>query len=157
MSLAGRVAIVTGGASGIGRAICERFAREGASVVVADLDATMAADAAAGIEAQAGTARALPLDVRVPDQVEALVADTEAALGPPEILVTCAGIGRTMPILETDLSTGFRSGLLHHRPHARRRWRLRCRRHAVRPRGRLTAALTDSLPTPPSLSSHPLA
>jgi NAD(P)-dependent dehydrogenase (short-subunit alcohol dehydrogenase family) len=98
MSPAGRVAIVTGGASGIGRAICERFARDGAKVVVADLDATMAADTAAGIEAQAGTARAVPLDVRVPDQVEALIAETERALGPPEILVTCAGIGRIVVI-----------------------------------------------------------
>jgi 3-oxoacyl-[acyl-carrier protein] reductase len=105
MRLAGHVAIVTGGASGIGRAVCERFAREGASVVVADLDATMAADAAAEIEAGAGTARAIPLDVREPDQVEALIAGTERALGPPAILITCAGIGRTLPILETDLAT----------------------------------------------------
>jgi NAD(P)-dependent dehydrogenase (short-subunit alcohol dehydrogenase family) len=104
LSLAGRVAIVTGGASGIGRAICERLARDGAKLVVADRDATMAAEVAAAIEGRAAKARAVQLDVRFPDQVEAMIAETERMFGPPEILVTCAGIGRTLPILETDLA-----------------------------------------------------
>jgi 3-oxoacyl-[acyl-carrier protein] reductase len=104
LSQAGRVAIVTGGASGIGRAICERFARDGAKLVVADREVAMAAEVAAAIEAQGDKARAVPLDVRSPDQVEAMVAETERAFGPPGVLVTCAGIGRTLPILETDLA-----------------------------------------------------
>ncbi|MGH8973954.1 MAG: SDR family NAD(P)-dependent oxidoreductase, partial [Acidimicrobiia bacterium] len=53
MKLAGSVAVVTGGASGIGRALCRRFAAEGASVVVADLDGAGAAAVAAEVGGRA--------------------------------------------------------------------------------------------------------
>ena len=67
MNIQGQAAIVTGGASGIGRALCERFAQEGArGVVVADLDETMAQQVAAAIGG-------LGLRVNVGDEAEAIV------------------------------------------------------------------------------------
>jgi len=100
-----RVALVTGGASGIGRAVCLRLAREGARIAIADLNQAAAAQLAEELRAGAGDAAAIGVDVRAPDQVERMVAETERRLGPVQILVTCAGIGRTLPILETDLDT----------------------------------------------------
>ena len=68
MELAGKVAVVTGGASGIGRARCRRFAAEGASVVVADIDAPGAAAVAQDIGGLA-----VPGDMSVEADVSALV------------------------------------------------------------------------------------
>ena len=76
-----KVAIVTGGASGIGRALCGELARRGARVVVADLDAAGAADVAAEITRTGGSARAQPLDVTHAAAVEALVADVSETYG----------------------------------------------------------------------------
>src|SRR4051794_31419814 len=63
-TLAGKVAIVTGGASGIGRALCEDLAGRGCDVVVADRQSELAIDVAASIRAGGGRATAAPLDVR---------------------------------------------------------------------------------------------
>jgi len=105
----GRVALVTGGASGVGDAICRRFTRDDARVVVADIDGSAAETTARAIEAAGGTALAVSVDVREPAQVAAMMQQAEAAFGPPEILVTCAGIGLLMPFLETDLDTWNRT------------------------------------------------
>jgi NAD(P)-dependent dehydrogenase (short-subunit alcohol dehydrogenase family) len=78
----GRVALVTGAGQGMGRAIAERLATEGAKVAANDLDpqtATATAEAVGGI--------AVPFDVSEPDGVEAGVADVESRLGPVELLV----------------------------------------------------------------------
>jgi sorbitol-6-phosphate 2-dehydrogenase len=88
-----RIAIVTGGAQGLGAAICERLAREGAHVVVADLNAAGAEQTAAGIAAQTDRrVIAVPVDVTDDRQVEALVGRATAEFGRLDILVSNAGI-----------------------------------------------------------------
>jgi NAD(P)-dependent dehydrogenase (short-subunit alcohol dehydrogenase family) len=90
MKLEGRVAVVTGGASGIGRALCRRFAREGArAVVVADLDA---AGARAVAEEVGGLAVAT--DVGVEAQVQALVGEATRRFGRIDLFCSNAGIAR---------------------------------------------------------------
>ena len=92
MELRGRTAVVTGGASGIGRALIQRFAREGANVVVADLDdAGMAAVAG---EAQALGVKALAVRTDVADlaQMQALAARAFEAFGAVHVLCNNAGV-----------------------------------------------------------------
>ena len=80
-TLNNKVALVTGGASGIGRAAALAFAREGASVVIADLDEDGGQRAVQTIADQGGAAMFIPVDVACADQVEAMVAATAAAYG----------------------------------------------------------------------------
>jgi len=89
--LDGKVALVTGGGSGIGRAICERFAREGARVAIADWRAEGADETRARIAAGGGEAIVTTGDVAVPDDAARMVADTVAAFGKLDILVANAG------------------------------------------------------------------
>jgi len=84
--LAGKMALVTGGASGIGRAGCEMMAREGAAVIVADLNGEGALVVAAAIEAAGGRAHACRVDVRDSASVQAMVATTIAHFGHIDIL-----------------------------------------------------------------------
>ncbi|HEV7371704.1 glucose 1-dehydrogenase [Arenibaculum sp.] len=93
-----RVAVVTGGAGGIGRVIAERLAAEGAATVVADLDGKAAADRAARI---GGRVLGLQVDVTDAASVETMMSAVDA-LGVPDILVNAAGIARDVPFLETD-------------------------------------------------------
>jgi len=92
--LAGKVAIITGAASGIGRACAERFAEEGAHVVVTDVDVALAEEVANGIVAKHGLRRAiaLRLDVSSEEDVERAYAETIAAYGGVDIIVSNAGI-----------------------------------------------------------------
>ena len=95
ISLEGRVAVVTGAASGIGRAIARELAMRGASVVVNDLDAASAERAAGEIAAECGVAAvAAPGSVASADAADAVVAGTEAAFGRLDILVNNAGLTR---------------------------------------------------------------
>ncbi len=103
--LDGKVAIVTGGGRGIGRAIALRLAREGAAVVVADLNETNAANVAREIQAQGGAASAHAVDVTQKDQVERMVSETVARYGHLDILVNNAGIGAVAPLMDTDEKT----------------------------------------------------
>jgi len=91
MQLAGRVAIVTGAGSGIGRAMALGLAHEGASICVADIDAQHAERVTGEIEAAAGKAVALATDVSQTAQVDAMVEETVKRLGRLDILVNNAG------------------------------------------------------------------
>jgi 3-hydroxybutyrate dehydrogenase len=93
-----RVAIVTGAASGIGKAIAEEFAREGASVVIADLDESAAKAAAAVIVAAGGTAMGLAMDVSDEAAVDAGVQAAYAEYRRIDILVSNAGIQIVHPV-----------------------------------------------------------
>ncbi|MBP2335749.1 rhamnulose-1-phosphate aldolase/alcohol dehydrogenase [Saccharothrix coeruleofusca] len=98
--LATRVALVTGAASGIGRATAERLAAEGACVVVADLDADRAAAVAEGI---GGTDAAVGVAVDVSDEAAVARAFTETVLafGGVDLVVNNAGLSISKPLLET--------------------------------------------------------
>jgi 3-hydroxybutyrate dehydrogenase len=100
MKLDGKVAIVTGAASGIGKAIAERYAREGAKIVIADLNLDAANGTAAEIRSAGGEARGVVMDVTSEDDVNAGVASTVAAYGRVDILVSNAGIQIIHPLEE---------------------------------------------------------
>jgi NAD(P)-dependent dehydrogenase (short-subunit alcohol dehydrogenase family) len=101
--LSGRVAVVTGGASGIGRGIVERFLAEGARVVIADVDRDHGEDLAAGWGADACFQQA---DVAEPDQVGELVSVAVQRFGGLDVMVNNAGISSTMhrSFLDDDLA-----------------------------------------------------
>lgn len=101
MRLAGKVALVTGGGSGIGRGVAIRFAEEGASVALADLNVAGAEGVAGEIEQLAQRALAIEADVTSSPDCARIVAETVARFGKLDILVANAGIGRFAPFLDT--------------------------------------------------------
>jgi rhamnulose-1-phosphate aldolase/alcohol dehydrogenase len=98
--LAGRVALVTGGGSGIGLATARRLAAEGACVVVADRDAAAAADAARSL-GSADTAVAVTADVTGEDAIAAAFDAAALAFGGVDLVVNNAGLSVSKPLLET--------------------------------------------------------
>jgi 3-oxoacyl-[acyl-carrier protein] reductase len=109
--LADRVAVVTGGGSGIGRAIGLCFAAEGARVAVADVDAEGAERVAAEITAAGGRALAVPTDVADSAQVDALVARVVDSWGRLDVLVNNAGIATLSAALQAQLEAALGSML----------------------------------------------
>ncbi len=101
MRLEGKVAAVTGGGSGMGKAIALAYAREGAKVIVADLDLGTAQTVADEIIAAGGEASATQTDVRDQTQAQAMVDAAVEHFGGLDILVNNAGVGRIIPFLET--------------------------------------------------------
>jgi len=102
MDLSGRVALVTGGGRGIGAAISHALAAAGTAVAVNYVsNANSARDTAAAITDAGGRAAIVQGDVTVNDDVMRMVAETEAELGPVDILVANAGIGIRQTIEET--------------------------------------------------------
>src|SRR3546814_1249892 len=100
----GEVALVSGGASGIGRAACETLAREGAAVVVADVDDAESDRLVAEISKAGGRGRAVHLDVTEEQQWIDAVRLTLDAFGRLDVLVNNAGICVNCPITEMTLA-----------------------------------------------------
>ena len=107
MQLAGRIALITGGAAGIGRATALRYAQAGAAVAIFDLAEAEAASAVDEIRAAGGRAVYFCGNAADPGAVEAAVRGTVAAFGALHVLVTCAGIlqGAFQQVDELDLAT----------------------------------------------------
>ena len=97
MQLKGKVAIITGAARGIGRAIAERYAVEGAKVVIADINEAGAKEVASAI---GSGALGLHLDITAQDSIDAMVARVVAECGGIDILVNNAGLFDLAPIVE---------------------------------------------------------
>ena len=95
MKLQDRVALITGAGSGIGRAVAQLFAAEGARVVVNDLNALTAKHTVESLGARAAGARAIAADVADSAQVRAMFAEIERELGTLDVLVNNAGIAGT--------------------------------------------------------------
>lgn len=98
----GKVTIVTGGAGGIGAAICRRFADAGAIVAVFDINKDAAEAVVADIRAKGGSAAAFGVDLTSQESVVSAVTAAEAQLGPTDILVNNAGWDHAAPFLKTD-------------------------------------------------------
>ncbi|HEY1828480.1 MAG TPA: SDR family NAD(P)-dependent oxidoreductase [Acidimicrobiales bacterium] len=96
------MAVVTGGASGMGRAICRRLADDGHRVAVLDIDAGLADEVAAELDAAGGRAVGAHVDVSDRPAVDAALDQVRRTLGPVEILVTSAGIERFEDFLDVS-------------------------------------------------------
>jgi len=97
-----RLALVTGGGSGIGREICLGLARDGRKIAVADINLAGAQETSAMVVQSGGTAIAVHMDVSKTDSVQDGVLEAIDELGAIEVLVNCAGWDELMPFLSTD-------------------------------------------------------
>ena len=100
--LTGRVALVSGAASGMGRAAARLFAAEGARVAVTDRDAVGASRVADEIERAGGTARAWALDVADAQAIERVVGEAAQAFGGMDIVINNAGVAQFLPLDDPD-------------------------------------------------------
>lgn len=102
MDIKDKVALVTGGGSGIGRAMCLALAKNGAHVAAADLNLAGAEETAASVRDMGRKATAIQVDVTDPSQVTAMLARTRDDLGRVDIVCNNAGISVRIPLLEDD-------------------------------------------------------
>ncbi len=103
MKLKDKVAIITGGANGIGRATAEIFSREGAAVVIADVAEEAGGKTAEKINENGGRARFEMLNVADQENVESVIKNTVDAFGGLDILVNNAGITRDAQLIKMDM------------------------------------------------------
>jgi len=103
-SLAGRVAVVTGGSSGIGEGMAVALSRAGARVVLVARDSSRLDAAAAGLRAAGGEAAWVSADLADRAEVERAAAAVTAAFGSPDILVNCAGVNLRPPLAELSIA-----------------------------------------------------
>jgi len=102
MNLKDKIALVTGGASGIGQATAEMLAGSGAAVCIGDIASEKGEAVAAGIRKSGGKAEFLQVDLTNADSVKSFAANVLQRLGRVDILVNGAGWGKTAPFLEND-------------------------------------------------------
>jgi len=102
--LQGKTAIITGAAAGIGAATARAFAREGAALVLTDIDGAAVEAFASELSAAGVKAIGIAHDVRDEGQWQVVIDRTLASFGRPDILVNNAGIGPSKPLLETSLA-----------------------------------------------------
>ena len=110
MRLASKKVIVTGGASGIGRSICNIFASEGASIVIADIDESGSHETSAQIEAAGGKSLAVTTDVSSDESVSDMIKKASDFLGGIDILVNDAAafiFGKVEDVTQKDWETVF--------------------------------------------------
>lgn len=110
MRLEGKAAIVTGGASGIGRAICELFAEEGARMIIADIDTEGGEQTLASVKTAGGEAQFITTDVSKEADVEAMVQAANDAYGAVNILVNDAAafvFGEVQDVSDADWARVF--------------------------------------------------
>ncbi|MEE2665514.1 MAG: SDR family NAD(P)-dependent oxidoreductase [Myxococcota bacterium] len=100
--LSGKVAVITGGASGIGRALADAFADEGMKLVLADVEKPALEAAVAELEAGGSEAFGVPTDVRDPEQVRALADAALDRFGTVHVVCNNAGVAPLGPVLETS-------------------------------------------------------
>ncbi len=108
-SVSGRVVLVTGAASGMGRAIAHVFADEGAKVAVTDRDGGGAVRVGSEIRDAGGVAADWPLDVVDSERIDAVVADVVTRLGPIDVLVNNAGVSIAAPIGADDYEVAWQT------------------------------------------------
>lgn len=114
-ALEGQVAVITGGASGIGRACALRFAAEGATIVLGDINVEAATAAAAQIESSGGTAHAVRLDASEPDDNEAMIQTAIDKYGRLDAVVAAAGLSHS-GYVSGESSERATRGLLNQSP-----------------------------------------
>jgi NAD(P)-dependent dehydrogenase (short-subunit alcohol dehydrogenase family) len=102
MRLKGKVILVTGGATGLGQAICQRCAEEGAAVIVADVNFEGAQQTASDIKNNGGNALAAQVDVKDKAQVQSMVSEVVEHMGQIDVLVNNAGIFSRGPSTEVS-------------------------------------------------------
>ena len=111
--LEGKIAFITGAASGIGKEIALEFSREGANIIIADLNQQGADDAASEIEINGGHAISISVDVTDEIQVEAAVKKAISAFGNIDILISNAGIQIVHPIEDFSFAEWKRMLAIH--------------------------------------------
>jgi len=105
MRLKGKSAIVTGGGGGIGRSICVHLAREGARVMISDINLPAAEETVQLIRKAGGKARAFKTDITKEEDVRAMAAETKSVYGRIDILVNCAGTDKKGAITQLSVET----------------------------------------------------